>query len=92
MKTETIYVKNFIQGYLAFNKVQDLNEMQILVEKDGEFSIIYPNEVVSKEQYDKYLKEERLRLKKELSSWIIEARVSMVVVQELIEEIINETK
>ena len=92
MKTETIYIKNFIQGYLAFNKVQDLNEKQILVEKDGEFSIIYPNEVVSKEEYDKYLKEERLRLKKELSSWIIEGRISVGLMQELIGEIINETK
>lgn len=92
MIQETIYVKNFIQGYLAFNKVQDLNEMQILVEKDGEFSIIYPNEVVSKEQYDEYLKEKRLRLKKELSSWIIEGRISVGLVQELIGEIINETK
>lgn len=92
MKTETIYVKNFIQGYLAFNKVQDLSDKQILVEKDGDFLIVHPNEVVSKEQYDKYLKEERLRLKKELSSWIIEGRISVGLVQELIGEIINETK
>ena len=57
MKTETIYINNFIQGYLAFNKVQDLNEKQILVEKDGVFFVVHPNEVVSKEEYDKYLKE-----------------------------------
>ena len=90
MKTETIYIKNFIQEYLAFNKVQDLRDKQILVEKDGYFLIVHPNEVVSKEQYDKYLKEKRLRLKNELSSWIIERKVSVGLVQELIEEIINE--
>ena len=57
MKQELIYINNFIQGYLAFNKVQDLNAKQILVEKDGVLFIAHPNEVVSKEEYDKYLKE-----------------------------------
>ena len=92
MKTETIYIKNFIQGYLAFNKVQDLNEKQILVEKDGDFLVIHTSEMVLKEEYDKYLKEKRLRLKKELSSWSVEGRVSVELVQELIDEIINEAK
>ena len=92
MKTETIYIKNFMKGYLALNKVQDLNETQILVEKGGEFLVIHPTEMVSKEEYDEYVKEKRLGLKKNLSSWIVEARVSVGVVQELIEEIINEAK
>ena len=92
MKQELIYIKNFIQGYLVLNKVQDLNETQILVEKGGEFLIIHPSEMVLKEEYDKYLKEKRLRLKKELSSWIVEGRVSVELVQELITEIVNETK
>ena len=90
MIKETIYISNFMQGFCAFNKVQELNDKQILVEKDGDFLIVHLNEVVSKEEYDKYLEKERLELKKQLSSLIYKSKISVELVQELIEEIINE--
>ena len=92
MKQELVYTDNIFEGLHIWNKIQDLNAEQILVETDGQFYIKHKSEVISKEKYDERIAERRAEKKRILISCLVNNYISIELAEELVAEIKEEDK
>lgn len=90
MKTETIYTDNIFEGLHVWNKVQELNAEQTLVESDGNFFIKNKYEIISKERYDEIMAGRRKEKKELLIKYLASSYIDVVLAKELLEEIMEE--
>lgn len=90
MKKELIYTDNIFEGIFVWNKIQDLNAEQILVETEGQFYIKHKSEIISKEKYDERIAERRAEKKRILVSCLAGSYISIELAKDLIEEIKEE--
>ena len=87
MKQELIYTDNIFEGLHIWNKVQELNAEQTLVESDGNFFIKNKYEIISKERYDEIMAGRR-KIKRELLAKCLESHyIDVALAKELLEEI-----
>ena len=87
MKQELIYTDNIFEGLHIWNKVQELNAEQTLVESDGNFYIKYKYEIISKERYDEIMAGRRKEKKELLSKYLKANYINVALAKELLEEI-----
>ena len=87
MKQELIYTDNVFEGLRIWNKVQELNAEQILVESDGNFYIKNKYEIVSKEKYDEFQAKRREGKKEILTKCLLNNYIDIELAKELLEEI-----
>ena len=87
MKQELIYTDNIFEGVHIWNKVQELNAEQTLVESDGNFYIKNMGEIISKEKYDEIMAKRREGKKQILSKCLLNNYIDVALAKELLEEI-----
>lgn len=87
MKQELIYTDNIFEGLHIWNKVQELNAEQTLVESDGNFFIKNKYEIISKEKYDEFQAKRRKEKKELLSKYLASSYIDVALAKELLEEI-----
>ena len=87
MKKELIYTDNFFEGLHVWNKVQELNAEQTLVESDGNFFIKNKYEIISKEIYDEIMLGRRKEKKEMLIKYLESNYIDIELAKELLEEI-----
>ena len=90
MKQELIYTGNIFEGLHIWNKVQELNAEQTLVESDGNFYIKNRYEIISKERYDEIMAGRRKEKKELLIKYLASSYIDVVLAKELLEEIMEE--
>ena len=90
MKQELIYTDNLFEGLHIWNKVQELNAEQTLVESDGNFFIKNKYEIISKERYDEIMAKRRKEKKKLLIKYLASNYIDIELAKELLEEIREE--
>ena len=90
MKQELIYTDNIFEGLNIWNKVQELNAEQTLVESDGNFFIKNKYEIISKERYDEIMAGRRKEKKELLSKYLKSSYIDIELAKELLEEIRDE--
>ena len=90
MKQELIYTGNIFEGLHIWNKVQELNAEQTLVESDGNFFIKNKYEIISKERYDEIMAGRRKEKKELLIKYLASSYIDVVLAKELLEEIDKE--
>ena len=87
MKQELIYTHNLFEGIHIWNKVQELNAEQTLVESDGDFFIKNKYEIISKERYDEIMAGRRKEKKELLIKYLASNYINIALAKELLEEI-----
>ena len=87
MKQELIYTDNIFEGVHIWNKVQELNAEQTLVERDGNFYIKNMGEIISKEKYDEIMAKRREDKKQILSKCLLNNYIDVALAKDLLEEI-----
>ena len=87
MKQELIYTDNIFEGLHVWNKVQELNAEQTLVESGGNFYIKYKYEIISKERYDELIAGRRKEKKELLNKYLKSNYIDVALAKELLEEI-----
>ena len=87
MKQELIYTGNIFEGLHIWNKVQELNAEQTLVESDGNFFIKNKYEIISKERYDEIMAGRRKEKKELLIKYLKSKYIDVALAKELLEEI-----
>ena len=87
MKKELIYTDNFFEGLHVWNKVQELNAEQTLVESDENFFIKNKYEIISKEIYDEIMLGRRKEKKEMLIKYLESNYIDIELAKELLEEI-----
>ena len=87
MKQELVYTDNIFEGLHIWNKVQELNAEQTLVESDGNFFIKNIGEIISKEKYDEIMAGRRKEKKELLSKYLKSNYINVALAKELLEEI-----
>ena len=92
MKQELIYTDNIFEGVHIWNKVQELNAEQTLVERDGNFYIKNMGEIISKEKYDEIMAKRREDKKQILSKCLLNNYIDVALAKDLLEEIGEEVK
>ena len=90
MEKELAYTDNFFEGILVWNKIQDLNAEQILVETEGQFYTKHKSEIISKEKYDEIIAERRVEKKRILVNCLANNYISTELAEELVAEIKEE--
>ena len=90
MEKELVYTDSIFEGILVWNKIQDLNAEQILVETEGQFYIKHKSEVISKEKYDERIAERRAEKKRILVNCLASNYISIELAEELVVEIKEE--
>ena len=90
MKQELIYTDNIFEGLHVWNKVQELNAEQTLVESDGNFFIKNKYEIISKERYDEIMAGRRKEKKELLIKYLASSYIDVVLAKELLGEIMEE--
>ena len=90
MKQELIYTGNIFEGLHIWNKVQELNAEQTLVESDGNFFIKNKYEIISKERYDEIMLGRRKEKKEMLIKYLESNYIDIELAKELLEEIDKE--
>lgn len=90
MKQELIYTGNIFEGLHTWNKVQELNAEQTLVESDGNFFIKNKYEIISKESYDEIMLGRRKEKKEMLIKYLESNYIDIELAKELLEEIDKE--
>lgn len=90
MKKELVYTDNIFEGILVWNKIQDLNAEQILVETEGQFFIKHKSEIISKEKYDESIAKRRAEKKRILVNCLASSYTSVDLAGELVAEIKEE--
>ena len=90
MKQELIYTDNLFEGLHIWNKVQELNAEQTLVESDGNFFIKNKYEIISKERYDEIMLGRRKEKKEMLIKYLESNYIDIELAKELLEEIDKE--
>ena len=87
MKQELIYTDNIFEGLHIWNKVQELNAEQTLVESEGNFYIKNTGEIISKEKYDEIMMGRRKEKKGLLIKYLASNYIDITLAKELLEEI-----
>ena len=87
MKQELIYTDNIFEGLHIWNKVQELNAEQTLVESNGNFYIKNIGEIISKEKYDEIMMGRRKEKKGLLIKYLESNYIDVALAKELLEEI-----
>lgn len=87
MKQELIYTDNIFEGLHIWNKVQELNAEQTLVESGGDFFIKNKYEIISKERYDEIMMGRRKEKKELLSKYLASNYIDVALAKGLLEEI-----
>ena len=90
MEKELVYTYSIFEGIFVWNKIQDLNAEQILVETEGQFYIKHKSEIISKEKYDAIIAERRAEKKEILVSCLANNYISTELAEELVAEIKEE--
>ena len=90
MKQELIYTDNIFEGLHVWNKVQELNAEQTLVESDENFFIKNKYEIISKERYDEIMAGRRKEKKELLIKYLASSYIDVVLAKELLGEIMEE--
>ena len=90
MKQELIYTDNIFEGLHIWNKVQELNAEQTLVESGGNFFIKNKYEIISKERYDEIMVGRRKEKKELLIKYLTSNYIDIELAKELLEEIDKE--
>ena len=90
MSQEVIYTDNIFEGLHIWNKVQELNAEQTLVESEGNFYIKNKYEIISKEKYDERIAERRAEKKRILVNCLDSNYISTELAEELVAEIKEE--
>ena len=90
MKQEVIYTDNIFEGLHVWNKVQELNAEQTLVESNGNFFIKNKYEIISKERYDEIMAGRRKEKKELLIKYLASSYIDATLAKELLEEIMEE--
>ena len=87
MKQELIYTDTIFEGLHIWNKVQELNAEQTLVESDGNFFIKNKYEIISKERYDEIMAGRRKKKRELLAKCLESNYIDVALAKELLEEI-----
>ena len=87
MSQEVIYTDKIFEGLHIWNKVQELNAEQTLVESEGNFYIKNKYEIISKERYDEIMSGRRKEKKELLSKYLKSNYINVALAKELLEEI-----
>ena len=90
MKQELVYTDNIFEGLHIWNKVQELNAEQTLVESGGNFYIKNMGEIISKERYDEIMLGRRKEKKEMLIKYLESNYIDVTLAKELLEEIDKE--
>ncbi len=90
MKQELIYTDNIFEGLHIWNKVQELNAEQTLVESGGNFFIKNKYEIISKERYDEIMTGRRKEKKELLCKYLESNYIDIELAKELLKEIREE--
>lgn len=90
MSQELIYTDNIFEGLHIWNKVQELNAEQTLVESEGNFYIKNMGEIISKEKYDEIMMGRRKEKKGLLIKYLESNYIDVALAKELLEEIDEE--